>query len=279
MLRTWLVVGTAVSLVAVISAQHPVPRTPLPPVNDAATSAAAQRSSALDAEGRLTDEDVIYVVEMKVLEGMGLIEDASRPSAPNLPRGVKALKQSTAPAPPAATAALPQPSPPPSAVAHASEATTKSLAEDLWDGSSWKPTISVLAAPKVTVDPKQPATLQIQTEAVFTYLVPLGNGRFEAKQSDVHELGLKFTLQVQPVDGDAESVDVAPLEIQVSSLDGRESVEGLDLDVGKPIVATRSLKTTARVKLEAPRMIPIPSGPTTQAALLLRVTRLTQPEK
>jgi hypothetical protein len=119
----------------------------------------------------------------------------------------------------------------------------------------------------------------MQTRQVFTFLVPLGNGKFEARQSAAHELGLKFTLQVQGVEGDDGLVDVAPLEIYISSLDGREPVEGLDLDVGKPIVATRSLKTTARMKLGATRIIAIPSGPTTQAVLLLRVGRLNQQEK
>jgi hypothetical protein len=57
-------------------------------------------------------------------------------------------------------------------------------------------------------------------------------------------------------------------------LDGHEPVEGLDLEVGKPIIATRSLKTTAKMKLGATRLIPIPSGPKTQAALLLRISRI-----
>ena len=51
-------------------------------------------------------------------------------------------------------------------------------------------------------------------------------------------------------------------------------MDGLELDVGKPIVSTRSLKTAARVKLGATRVIAIPSGLKTQAALLLRVKRL-----
>lgn len=64
-----------------------------------------------------------------------------------------------------------------------------------------------------------------------------------------------------------------------SALDGREPVEGLDLDVGKPIVATRSLKTTATMKLGATREIAIPSGPKTQAVLLLRINRRELPEE
>ena len=84
---------------------------------------------------------------------------------------------------------------------------------------------------------------------------------------------MKVTLAVQPVEGDDTFVELSPLEIEITALDGREPVAGLDLDVGKPIISTRSLKTTAKMKLGATRLIAIPSGPKTQAALLLRIKR------
>jgi hypothetical protein len=272
MRRTWCIVGSAISLVSVISAQGPAPAAPSSVLRNPAFL--AEQNSDGGPDGQAASESV-YVIEMRVLEGTGLNEDGSKRRAANLPRGVRARKSDAAPG---NTAVLPQPSPTLKATPPVATATTSSD-DDLWDECLRKPSITVLAAPKVTLDSKQPATVQIQTEAMFTYLQPLGDGKFEAKQSGVHELGMKFTIQVQPIAGEDEFVDVAPLEIQISSLDGREPVEGLDLDVGKPIVATRSLKTTAKMKLGAVRLIAIPSGPSTQAALLLRVSRLNQQEK
>jgi hypothetical protein len=150
--------------------------------------------------------------------------------------------------------------------------------DDLLDEVQKNPGVSVLAAPKLAVVAGRSGVIQIQTEQVFTYLEPLGEGKFQAKHTTPTELGMKFVLGVKPVTGDAQAVQVSPLEIELAVLDGREPVEGLDLDVGKPIIATRSLKTTAKLKLGDKRIIPIPSGPTKHAALLLRINRIATPE-
>jgi hypothetical protein len=49
---------------------------------------------------------------------------------------------------------------------------------------------------------------------------------------------MRFTAKVEPVAGEADCVDTS-LEIETTTLDGREPVKGLDLDVGKPIIASR----------------------------------------
>jgi hypothetical protein len=88
---------------------------------------------------------------------------------------------------------------------------------------------------------------------------------------------MRFTAKVEPVAGEADCVDTS-LEIETTTLDGREPVKGLDLDAGKPIIASRSLKTTVRLNLGVTRAFPIQSGPATEAALLLRIKRY-EPEK
>lgn len=150
--------------------------------------------------------------------------------------------------------------------------------DDLVEEVQNNPAVSVLAAPKLAVIAGQSGVIQLQSAQVFTYLEPLGEGKFQAKHTAPTELGMKFVLGVQPVIGDTQAVEVSPLEIELSVLDGREPVEGLDLDVGKPIIATRSLKTTAQMKLGDKRIIPIPSGPTKHAALLLRINRIDSAE-
>ena len=175
------------------------------------------------------------------------------------------------PAMPAApgTAAIPQP------MATYQAVIAKNSGEDeLWEGPAMDYLgITTLAAPRMTLFTKQSATIQMQTSSVLPHLEPLGDGKYQAKYSVAQDLGMKITLAVQPVDGDDASVELSPLEIHITALDGREPVEGLDLEVGKPIISTRSLKTTAKMKLGATRLIAIPSGPKTQAALLLRVKR------
>ena len=46
-----------------------------------------------------------------------------------------------------------------------------------------------------------------------------------------------------------------------------------EVEVGKPIVSTRSLSTTAKMKLGAVRVIEIPTGPRQEAVLLVRVKK------
>ncbi len=149
---------------------------------------------------------------------------------------------------------------------------------DLWDDSLNDPGVSVLAAPVVSVVAGVPAMVQVKSEAVLTYLEPLGNGKFEAKETRPRELGMEIELAIQPIAGNDQYVDVSPLQFRISTLDGREPVDGLNLEAGKPIIAKRSLNTTARLKLGIARRIAIPSGPKAEAALLLRVTRMDPEE-
>jgi hypothetical protein len=234
-----------------------------------------------------------FTIEIKVLEGRGLPQEA--PTDPKPWTAAPATRgfdhRGRRAPPPPALAIRPNPVALPDDVdtkykeylqLAPSDAATRATERgrfadenaDLWDDAQQKPGVTVLAAPKLAVVAGQSGVIQIQTQQIFTYLQPLGDGKFQAKHTDPTELGMKFVLGVQPVEGDKRSVEVSPLEIQLAVLDGREPVEGLDLDVGKPIIATRSLKTTAKMKLGDTRMIPIPSGPKTQAALLLRIRRV-----
>jgi hypothetical protein len=147
-------------------------------------------------------------------------------------------------------------------------AAAKSPGVDLW-GDQLGPGMKVLAEPIVATIFGRPVSVGLQGQQSFSYLVPLGEGRFEAKDTDPLELGMRFTLVVQP--GDVESFELEQLEAELTALDGREAVAGLDLDVGKPIITTRSLKTSGRLKLGAARVIALPTGPNREAVLVLRV--------
>ncbi|HEV2971684.1 MAG TPA: hypothetical protein VGY55_17030 [Pirellulales bacterium] len=149
---------------------------------------------------------------------------------------------------------------------------------DVWDQPQDDPRLRTMEAPTMTMRAKQSGFMGVENPQSFAYLEPLGHDDFHLKRTDVKKLGMKFTIEPRPVENDLESVEVS-LEIETTTLDGREAVEGLDLDAGKPIIATRSLKTTAKLKLGVTRVVAIPSGPATQAALLLRVKRFELPKK
>lgn len=134
---------------------------------------------------------------------------------------------------------------------------------------------NVLAAPKLAVRPGQPAKIQIQSEQTFTYLVPLGDNKFESKRTGPHKLGIDLDLQVDEIEGQSDYVELSSLQIEVAGLDGREPVEGLDLAVGRPIISTRSLKTSTKMRINEVRLVPIPSGPETEVVLAILIHRIS----
>jgi hypothetical protein len=217
-----------------------------------------------------------YHIEIQVLEGKGLINEAMRDHhrspepSPLHPQPVSSEQ--------AANSDAPQAPAPPAATDDVKDAET--IAREEPEDLTRLPGVTVLAAPKLAVTAEKAVMVQIGTEQVFSYLVPVRESggesakpkTYEVKQSPSHELGLTITLEVEPIDGDDRFVDLSRFEAKVSSLDGREPVEGIeDLDVGRPIVAKRSLQTTAKIRLGETRVIPIPSGPNTQAVVLLRI--------
>jgi len=143
---------------------------------------------------------------------------------------------------------------------------------DPWDADlEQKSEVKVLAAPRISVVGNQTALVQVGGTQAFSYLVPAGDGCFRRERTPPQQLGIKFSLAVQPVKGEETSVELSPLEVEIASLEGRYPVPGLDLNVGKPIIARRTLHTSTRVELGTTSVVPFPSGPKVQAALLLRV--------
>jgi hypothetical protein len=299
-----LALGITAALCGVASAQESAPASSTVP---RAQSKTERQLADAATQRKLEDRPEMFTIEIKVLEGRGLLQDvpadAKSPIVAAAPAKSGYYPRGRLAPPPPARAILPNPVASPDSIGQPSRSAANKPDEDLalappiaatratqserssskgaelWNDAPKKPGVTVLAAPKLATVAGRPGVVQIQTEQIFTYLEPLGDGKFQAKHTDPTELGMKFVLGVEPVEGDAQAVDVSPLEIQLSVLDGREPVEGLDLDVGKPIIATRSLKTTAKMKLGDTRLIPIPSGPKTQAALLLRISRIASTQQ
>lgn len=214
--------------------------------NDGTWGATILPPATADAEkGEATER--VYVIEMAVLEGSGLATSEAPPSSET--RSLSAIGELS------------------------SDSGKPGASLDWWTEGSQMEGVRRIAAPRLMVLEKSLANVRIGATRELTYLSPLGGGKFQAEKYTTKELGMDFRLQAQPVDGDDESVELSPLEIQLTSLDGREPVTGLDLDVGKPIVTTRSLSTTARVKLGETHEVHLPTARHAHGLLLLRVSR------
>ncbi len=105
--------------------------------------------------------------------------------------------------------------------------------------------LKVLSRPQVRTIMGQACMCQIgTTPAPIPYFVRTGTKMFELREfTTTADLGLMISLTPQPGD-DANLIDLSPLKISTTTLDGREPISGLDLDVGKPIVSTRTLETS-----------------------------------
>jgi hypothetical protein len=283
MYRAGFILGVAVWLTGEVSAQDTKP----PATEIAPPQAAPTAPLASGSELRELASMVSYTIELKVVEGKGQFGDGSDDPSPNADFtngiGRRASEKATAPgtfpllARPQVVAVGSNDAPnSPAKDIRPTMADRKS--EDVWDFSSNDPRARTIMAPRLTMRAKQSGFMAVENPQSFAYLEPFGNDDYHLKRTDIKKLGMKFTVEPRPVANDEKCVEVS-LDIETTTLDGREAVEGLDLDVGKPIVATRSLKTTAKMKLGVTRIIAIPSGPATQAVLMLRVKRFELPKK
>jgi hypothetical protein len=279
MIRGWIAFGVVVLLVAKAWGQEG---------KSADTAGAASKEPVAVPAPRspVSITGLAYEIEMKLVQGKVASEDdfesPTRPSDSQLESARRPLRDSVDQSivPPAARsethsigsnagANVP---------AHDLQPTrSRGEPEDIWATLSQDPHVKTLMAPRMLVPAKQTAYVEGRNPQSFSYLEPLGNDNFHLKRTDKEKLGMRFTAKVEPVEGEADRIDTS-LEIETTTLDGREPVKGLDLDAGKPIIASRSLKTTVRLNLGVTRVIPIPSGPETEAALLLRIKRY-EPEK
>jgi hypothetical protein len=139
-------------------------------------------------------------------------------------------------------------------------------------GSAPPAGVKLIAAPQITLLPAETATLEITASQTFTYLESAEAGRYVAKRSEPKKLGLNIKLKAEPSQEDEKTV-LCRLECEMSALVGREPVNGLDLEVGKPIVSTWSLKTTAATKLGDRSLVFLPSGPNRTCLLTVEVTK------
>lgn len=147
---------------------------------------------------------------------------------------------------------------------------------DLWNLDEDCPDVTTLAAPTLGTIENRPAFFWVHNKSSFSYLVPAGDDLFRVQKTPPHDLGVKVEFTVKTIPGEPGAVELSPLKVSQTTLDGREPVAGLELDVGRPIISKRSVETTTKCVLGAPRCLPITTIPERQVLLLIRVKRASQ---
>ncbi len=135
--------------------------------------------------------------------------------------------------------------------------------------------VDILSRPQVRTLMGQSASIQVGAlPPRVQYLVRTGAKSFELREAaGVAPLGITIHLTARPGD-DPEQVEISPLKISTTTLDGREPIPGLDLDVGKPIVSTRTLETSITlVEGSEVNGIVLPGPPGRQPVLFLSIRR------
>jgi hypothetical protein len=139
--------------------------------------------------------------------------------------------------------------------------------------------IEILSRPLVRTLTGQAASIQVMQELPeqIPYLVRTGAKSFELRETGggTH-LGISIQLTAQTGD-DAGQIEISPLKISTTTLDGRERIPGLDLEAGKPIISTRTLETTINVAEGAEvNGIAVPGPPGRQPVLFLSARRVKE---
>lgn len=139
--------------------------------------------------------------------------------------------------------------------------------------------VDVLSRPQVRAWFGLSASFEIvNSPQNVAYLVRTGERSFELKEMVPETpLGIRVTLTPQRVTGESEKIEIAPLHVSITTIDGRESLTGLDADVGKPIVSTRSLQSSLTLVHGQPSMVLLPGPPGRQAILFLTARSIGPP--
>ena len=137
-----------------------------------------------------------------------------------------------------------------------------------WDGKKQPPSdtrVEIIASPRVMVCSNNSFEISVGSQQPLEYLEKRPDGLFELKRLD-EETGL--TIKANVAEGDRDNIILRDLTIWLRSIEGREPIEGVSLDVGRPIVGLRELLTT--IAVHPGRDFGILLGPKASGSLLVR---------
>ena len=148
-----------------------------------------------------------------------------------------------------------------------------------WDKKEGLPTQGFisLANPRVLVIPGQTFEIQIGSDVPeIQYFEKRDDGLFELKKIKVRT-GLSVSGKVEK--GVSESIVLKDLTFNFTTLEKRNPIEGVTLEVGKPEIKERSLKTTVSLKPNYNYGIEMPTEGEGVLFIRLRIEYPYQPDK
>ncbi|HET6323535.1 MAG TPA: hypothetical protein VFG04_02450 [Planctomycetaceae bacterium] len=134
--------------------------------------------------------------------------------------------------------------------------------------------------PKLTTRLGRAAGLRMGLGVTTTqlhYMVRTGEKSFELQSlpaEAVNSLGLTVDLTPRAVPNDPELITISPLKVTFGTVDGHEPVPGVELEIGKPIISTRELKTSVTLEAGDALGIVLPGPEGRQPILLITVHRV-----
>ncbi len=137
-----------------------------------------------------------------------------------------------------------------------------------WPKDSEK--VKILAAPRISLHEGTTGNITTHSRQNLEFFEPTEDGMFRLKRQEF-ETGISLEAGVQTA-GEGR-VRLEPLSVSVSAITGREPLPGTKLDVGRPIVATKSLKTSITEKLGDTTILAIDSPRGRRVLIALSVTR------
>ena len=129
--------------------------------------------------------------------------------------------------------------------------------------------VDSIFAPNILVRAGQDAAVFIKPSSSFQYLQRLDNGLFELHEAD-SLTGAELHTTVRPnVNG---TLQIDPFKIILTTVKSREKIEGVDLNIGKPIVSQDTLIQSMRIRPDRYYGFLWNSGSNGQIHIILKVT-------
>lgn len=141
-----------------------------------------------------------------------------------------------------------------------------------------EPHTHVIAAPRIALLVGETGTIQLWHQVKLTYLEPAGEKMYRRVEFPPVGLGISMKLGAKDYDSAQGTMTLEPLAATMTAIDGRDKVPGLEFDVGKPRVTTRSLSLSLAAKAGEVYWIALPTAPDKEAVLLIRPTVLSEPQ-
>jgi hypothetical protein len=135
--------------------------------------------------------------------------------------------------------------------------------------------VDMLSRPQIRTLAGQHSLVEIGGGLSVSYLVRTGERTFEQKELQcTPPLGIRMDLTPHPVPGEARKIEIRPLNVSITTLDGRQPIEGLALDFGKPIISTRSLQSSSLMLVQGEPAAVVLPGPPGRHALMFITARI-----